>query len=522
LVDEGRQHAATVTEFELQGLQPTILEGRATTESSLCLKCDDDMVQLAAGNVATDKIGDSAAMWRYGHTAVLNKHVPDLGVVPTRRRLCHEAERCLHTPLGQRQVQLHNKIVAAMKQLKVDMTLKWYKLHVGLRGDIVLRFSWRTPRPLAIADGGVVTPPMQAEEFAATPPMEVASAPPTPDGDGPHGPVPALMDGWVDGDWIDHDRWYNWIRMCDKPVKPTFIQMEREPSEDRVSVIGLRPVRAQRYGARIMDWKNMWELIDSLDTGRSIDVRFYVLFANKHVVVRDVRPPFQRVLERCVASCLPVWLGDEEEQSAMDAAAEIKRVKEAAKRAAKAKRDAKAQDKGVRGKLRASRAVGARRRSGQEESRDAKDDAAVLDVGLLDDGDEGLGAHDDELDELGKLAEKQPEPMADEPLDDDDKSSVISVSDHHWSVNSDADLFGEDDYSPESPAHVSLACWPCGHSVPSSPHGLDICPAPRGPDDVARLLNIPMVETVEYSPTSPLDDDPHEPEPPVTHTHGPR
>jgi hypothetical protein len=217
-----------------------------------------DVVQSSLKSSAIHR----SRVWQGLHTAIMLKDCDSLGKVPTRRRRCHEAQRCLCQGLGRIIDRLETRLRAAFTLARKALGDKAF-LRLLKGGMMALRFEFATP-----AD--------------RQPNLVVADA--ADDGDGP--PVAEAK----------ADLWVHIALMYLSPWRPTFLLMARHPGSDRGESLGLEARREESDASRLA-FRTLWEVVgDCLDVHLEIAMSWYRLAFTSKRTGDSESPHRQRVL----------------------------------------------------------------------------------------------------------------------------------------------------------------------------------------------------------------------------------
>ena len=128
--------------FKIQPfLQSASVVHGGTAPSLSALHSPTEIVDAVSGS---DKsISCRAARWIAAHRLVCHDECPPLGAVPTRRRVCFEAQRCVCTGDGRRLAALEGRLRLAFYHYVCAMGMKsWSSMLYG--GELVLRLRVAT------------------------------------------------------------------------------------------------------------------------------------------------------------------------------------------------------------------------------------------------------------------------------------------------------------------------------------------------------------------------------------------
>ena len=188
----------------------------------------------------------NAQRWRSLHKEIRLDDCPMLGLVPTTKRPCHEAQRCVCKGNG---VQL----AAAVMQFKDSLRIV-EKEFPGFRkslkgGAMVARLCWGVEAADAGAEGA---------------------------GGG------------------TAEAWFHIALFYERPIRPTFLQMERDSARDEGDLLG---IVARPPARNIAAWQTMWEAFgDVIDyKADAIELTWYSLDVIPHRKMAVIRPSRQRV-----------------------------------------------------------------------------------------------------------------------------------------------------------------------------------------------------------------------------------
>ena len=242
-------------------------------------------------------VEDASDEWVHMHRQVMACACTPLGKVPSLRRLCLEAERCVCSTEDGKLLRVFNqRYVSADRGLKKTIGVDGYKAIVANVPRLVCRFE--------------VHPVTRSTRIRS----KTAEIPPV----------------------VEH-RWFQVCRMRETPiVMATFVEMERLPSEDGDGVIGLKPVRLDNQWAA---WTTGWQVFASfLPLDGCIRISYFKLVVSSHKRVLALMPWRQRVIKLEGYDAQEIWHGRVAEVRSLDAAEAAAKVRAAAEAAAKARR----------------------------------------------------------------------------------------------------------------------------------------------------------------------------------------
>jgi hypothetical protein len=93
----------------------------------------------ASKYLATSTLEASTWDWRSGHRCIMHRDCEPLGKVPTHRRLCWEAQGCVHKGDGRLLHSFQSAVIQQDRRLKKHLGDKMYKLLMCMRGRFVMR-----------------------------------------------------------------------------------------------------------------------------------------------------------------------------------------------------------------------------------------------------------------------------------------------------------------------------------------------------------------------------------------------
>ena len=237
----------------------------------------DQLVGQVVLKTAESSLENEAREWATRHFKIEHDHVENLGKVETDRNLCYEAEACVHTGAGLRFASFSAKIMVCHRIAEKHLTKKVFDKHMT-EGDFVVRFSWKAAH--------VEAEPVDSD----------------------------LEDDWHDGNY-ELEEYMHIGLMYEKPWRPTYLRMMREPARDTLTECGVAPRRCEltdiadeavKYSAP--DFKTLWESIMQHLGGLPDDIRmeWYFLVADFDRPVATIRP-YQQLIARDAIIGMEVW-----------------------------------------------------------------------------------------------------------------------------------------------------------------------------------------------------------------------
>jgi len=285
--------------------------------------------------------------------------------------------------------------------------------------------------------------------------------------------------------------WFSVAYMVQRPVRPTYVPLQRLPEEDRADLLGVSPPMTNGASQGTVKGCTMWRGFRSLPLERPMKVEWYFLAADLDRKLAKLRPWRQRV--RAVGSPIQaIWEGAQRELEHL--------------RQEDARRARRAEARG-RGRARGGQALGRRGRGGRrgprgpgddiaEEPADAMPEAGEGIEGMLEDGEELLAEGGDDLDEVGMAfaeegAAESGDEQGDEFVSDDGEDDSLS----DWDIG-DADLQGL--FAPSGPEEEPDN-GEGGHEPPVPP------PPPPAPPPAARDSQAGRAAPIEFGEVISFD-----------------
>jgi len=220
------------------------------------------VVESVVKHLDSTTVGANAKRWQSLHYEIRYSDCPPLGKVPVEQRRCHDAQRCVCKGEGL-------VLWRAWEQLRVCLDIAKKEMD-GFKsllkgGDIVVRFTW--------------SPPAQGPSDHAGP---ASSA----------GPV-AHAEGSA-----QEEVWLHIGLMYAKPIRPTFLVLQREPGRDEGPYLGVRACKSPA-SPRSAHWATCWEALgDLLDVNSDdLSIAWYQLCTGSPRRRVLLPPAHQRVRE---------------------------------------------------------------------------------------------------------------------------------------------------------------------------------------------------------------------------------